>query len=402
MWERERNSSRSLSKLRRYCRDLRNFNSMFAIMSGLDKPAVRRLHASWDRVGSKYVRWLEEVHTLVDPSRNMSRYRQHLATVSHDPPVIPIYPVLKKDLTFMHEGNSTYTEKLINFEKLRLIARAIRAVGKLSSAPYEIAAMAERSGGALNDALLHMNTFEYASGTVATMRKSAKGATQPRKKVYEQALMVRKVKTYLAELKVVDNESELDSLSLEIEPSTTSNGNGEKATGSGGPPQRRPISNRPPSPTPSSLSSQSNARVLSLSHPREQLEEGEDSLERNSEWRVHKLFRRCCRLCNRARLKNVVHPHLLTLLTNRILLVDHQEWDKLRPLMIHEYSIHLDYPREAWFVSHLVMVIVTASIPLPPLLLSLPIRPLPHLIIILHPITLFILLLLFLLHSLLM
>lgn len=28
-----------------------------------------------------------------------------------------------------------------------------------------------------------MNTFEYASGTVATMRKSAKGATQPRKKV---------------------------------------------------------------------------------------------------------------------------------------------------------------------------------------------------------------------------
>lgn len=65
-----------------------------------------------------------------------------------------------------------------------------------------------------------MNTFEYASGTVATMRKSAKGATQPRKKVrymgegtvtdvtmeilkvYEQALMVRKVKTYLAELKV--------------------------------------------------------------------------------------------------------------------------------------------------------------------------------------------------------
>lgn len=34
----------------RYCRDLRNFNSMFAIMSGLDKPAVRRLHSTWERV----------------------------------------------------------------------------------------------------------------------------------------------------------------------------------------------------------------------------------------------------------------------------------------------------------------------------------------------------------------
>ncbi|KAJ1370280.1 Rap guanine nucleotide exchange factor [Parelaphostrongylus tenuis] len=73
---------------------------MFAIMSGLDKPAVRRLHSSWERVPGKYIRMLEDIQQLVDPSRNMSKYRQHLAEVSQEPPVVPIYPVIKKDLTF--------------------------------------------------------------------------------------------------------------------------------------------------------------------------------------------------------------------------------------------------------------------------------------------------------------
>ncbi|KAK6043242.1 hypothetical protein COOONC_19254 [Cooperia oncophora] len=32
----------------RHCRELRYFN--FAVMSGLDKPALRRLHSTWERV----------------------------------------------------------------------------------------------------------------------------------------------------------------------------------------------------------------------------------------------------------------------------------------------------------------------------------------------------------------
>ncbi|CAB3406344.1 unnamed protein product [Caenorhabditis bovis] len=233
-------------KIARYCRDLRNFNSMFAIMSGLDKPAVRRLHSSWERVSSKYIRMLDEIHQLVDPSRNMSKYRQHLADVAQEPPVVPIYPVIKKDLTFAHDGNPTYVEKLVNFEKLRLIAKSIRNVMKLSSAPYEIASMAERSGGAVIDALLHMNTFEGSN--VATMRKGMNHRqSQPRKKIYEQSLMVRKVKAYLEGLHVVDNEMELDAMSYDIEPQPQSARNSSTAN----------ATRRVPSPTPSSLSSQS-------------------------------------------------------------------------------------------------------------------------------------------------
>jgi Rap guanine nucleotide exchange factor 2 len=110
-----------------------------------------------------------------------------------------------------------------------MIAKAIRSVSKLSSAPYELTVMAEQSGGGgLNDALLHMNNFESGNATVATVRKmggSAKTA-QPRKKLYEQALMVRKVKSYLANLDVIDSEAELDRLSYECEPQPITSGGG--------------------------------------------------------------------------------------------------------------------------------------------------------------------------------
>lgn len=35
-----------------------------------------------------------------------------------DPPIIPFMPLLLKDMTFSHEGNKTYMEGLLNFEKM--------------------------------------------------------------------------------------------------------------------------------------------------------------------------------------------------------------------------------------------------------------------------------------------
>jgi Rap guanine nucleotide exchange factor 2 len=36
------------------CKDMKNFNSMFAIISGLDHKTVQRLQATWERVSDKY------------------------------------------------------------------------------------------------------------------------------------------------------------------------------------------------------------------------------------------------------------------------------------------------------------------------------------------------------------
>lgn len=68
----------------------------------------------------------------------MSRYRQHLAQFAHDPPVIPIYPILRKDLIFAHEANPTFCDaQLVNFEKLRMIAQIVRNIQRYSSVPYD-------------------------------------------------------------------------------------------------------------------------------------------------------------------------------------------------------------------------------------------------------------------------
>lgn len=42
-----------------YCKVVKNFNSMFAILSGLGHGAVSRLRLSWDKVPAKYVKLFE-------------------------------------------------------------------------------------------------------------------------------------------------------------------------------------------------------------------------------------------------------------------------------------------------------------------------------------------------------
>jgi hypothetical protein len=64
------------------CKDMKNFNSMFAIISGLDHKTVQRLQATWERVPEKYKK-LFEVNNFVlfnyrltfkISSRNMSNF----------------------------------------------------------------------------------------------------------------------------------------------------------------------------------------------------------------------------------------------------------------------------------------------------------------------------------------
>lgn len=49
---------------------------------------------------------------------------------------LPFFPVIKKDLTFIHLGNDSVVDDLINFEKLRMIAKEIRHICDMCSARY--------------------------------------------------------------------------------------------------------------------------------------------------------------------------------------------------------------------------------------------------------------------------
>ena len=62
----------------------------------------------------------------MNPFHNMAKYRE--LQRSTPPPLIPFFPIIKKDLTFLFDGNESQVKGLVNFEKLRMLARQIRLI----------------------------------------------------------------------------------------------------------------------------------------------------------------------------------------------------------------------------------------------------------------------------------
>ncbi|XP_078094725.1 rap guanine nucleotide exchange factor (GEF) 5a isoform X2 [Mustelus asterias] len=111
-------------KVAAHCRALRNLNSFFAIIMGLNSAAICRLSQTWEKVPGKFKKLFSELEHLTDPSLNHKAYRD--AFKKMQPPKIPFMPLLLKDVTFIHEGNKTFLDNLVNFEKLHMIADSIR------------------------------------------------------------------------------------------------------------------------------------------------------------------------------------------------------------------------------------------------------------------------------------
>uniref|UniRef100_UPI0037E91DE3 rap guanine nucleotide exchange factor 6-like isoform X2 n=1 Tax=Semicossyphus pulcher TaxID=241346 RepID=UPI0037E91DE3 len=210
-------------KIALHCRECKNFNSMFAIISGLNLAPVARLRSSWEKLPSKYEKLFGDLQDVFDPSRNMAKYRNILSSQSMQPPIIPLFPVVKKDLTFLHEGNDSSVDGLVNFEKLRMIAKEIRHVVRLTSANMDPALMFRqrkkrwKSLGSLSQGSTNSNMLDVQGG--AHKKRVRRSSLLNAKKLYEDAQMARKVKQYLSNLTVETDEEKHQIMSLQCEPS---------------------------------------------------------------------------------------------------------------------------------------------------------------------------------------
>ncbi|XP_017556999.2 rap guanine nucleotide exchange factor 5 isoform X1 [Pygocentrus nattereri] len=113
-------------KIAAHCKAQRNLNSSFAIIMGLNTAAVSRLNQTWEKVPGKFKKLFSELELLTDPSLNHKAYRDAFRKMK--PPKIPFMPLLLKDITFIHEGNKTFHDNLVNFEKLHMIADTVRHI----------------------------------------------------------------------------------------------------------------------------------------------------------------------------------------------------------------------------------------------------------------------------------
>ncbi|XP_069932184.1 rap guanine nucleotide exchange factor 6 isoform X11 [Oryctolagus cuniculus] len=190
--------------------------------SGLNLAPVARLRGTWEKLPSKYEKHLQDLQDLFDPSRNMAKYRNILSSQSMQPPIIPLFPVVKKDMTFLHEGNDSKVDGLVNFEKLRMIAKEIRQVIRMTSANMDPAMMFRqrkkrwRSLGSLSQGSTNSNMLDIQGGS--HKKRARRSSLLNAKKLYEDAQMARKVKQYLSGLDVETDEEKFQMMSLQWEP----------------------------------------------------------------------------------------------------------------------------------------------------------------------------------------
>ncbi|XP_028631700.1 rap guanine nucleotide exchange factor 6 isoform X2 [Grammomys surdaster] len=201
-------------KIALHCRECKNFNSMFAIISGLNLAPVARLRGTWEKLPSKYEKHLHDLQDLFDPSRNMAKYRNILSSQSMQPPIIPLFPVVKKDMTFLHEGNDSKVDGLVNFEKLRMIAKEIRHIIRMTSANMDPAMMFRQRS--LSQGSTNSNMLDVQGG--AHKKRARRSSLLNAKKLYEDAQMARKVKQYLSSLDIDTDEEKFQMMSLQWEP----------------------------------------------------------------------------------------------------------------------------------------------------------------------------------------
>ncbi|CAL8318027.1 unnamed protein product [Lota lota] len=114
------------------CFNIGNFNSLMAIITGMNMSPVSRLKKTWNKVNTDKFDILEH---QMDPSSNFSNYRTALrgatqrsetAHSSQERIVIPFFSLLIKDIYFLNEGcASRLTNGHINFEKLWELAKQV-------------------------------------------------------------------------------------------------------------------------------------------------------------------------------------------------------------------------------------------------------------------------------------
>ncbi|XP_035499727.2 rap guanine nucleotide exchange factor 3 isoform X4 [Scophthalmus maximus] len=183
-------------KIAAVLKEQKNLNSFFAVMFGLSNSAVQRLYKTWERIPSKTKRIYCAYERLMDPSRNHRAYRLTVAKLS--PPYIPFMPLLLKDMTFIHEGNSNYVDKLVNFEKMRMIARTVKIVRGCRSQPY-VPSSPQRG---LADRMF----LEGPATRISTYSDHALPLRSP-----------SNIRHHIQNLKVIDNQRRLTQLSRTLE-----------------------------------------------------------------------------------------------------------------------------------------------------------------------------------------
>lgn len=108
----------------RHCLKIGNFNSLMAIITGLNMNAVGRMSKTWHKTNRGRFKKLE---AEMAPTGNFTRYREllknRLSNQNGGGIVIPVFSLLVKDIYFLNEGiKDKLTNGMVNYQKFKQLS----------------------------------------------------------------------------------------------------------------------------------------------------------------------------------------------------------------------------------------------------------------------------------------
>jgi hypothetical protein len=123
-------------KIAEACRNLNNFNSLFAIYCGLTANPIHRLKKTRELIGNKAEKKFSEYKELFRGDKNSRNFRRVLQTTLT--PCIPHLGIFLSDLTFTEDGNPDELLGMINFQKRCKLAERIRWIKQYQQEGYQL------------------------------------------------------------------------------------------------------------------------------------------------------------------------------------------------------------------------------------------------------------------------
>lgn len=124
-----------------HCRRYRNFATMSQIAIALTSNEVARLTRTWHMIQPHDLRTMEELETLVSPTKNFYNLRVEMESGATEPDTgcIPFVGIYTHDLLFNSQrpseiASSVSTAPLINFERCRIAASIVKTLLRLLEA----------------------------------------------------------------------------------------------------------------------------------------------------------------------------------------------------------------------------------------------------------------------------
>ncbi|KAL9031511.1 MAG: hypothetical protein Q9196_000449 [Gyalolechia fulgens] len=127
-------------------RQLNNYNSLGAVVAGINATSVHRLVHTRELVPYEVQKQFMRLEILMGTQKSHFAYR--LAWANTPMERIPFLPLLCRDLASAEEGNSTYVDegrKLINWRKFEIIGDVVISIQQSQATPYHFTSSNEEA-----------------------------------------------------------------------------------------------------------------------------------------------------------------------------------------------------------------------------------------------------------------